>query len=648
MAPNSNQRPSEAILPQPKKRKLATLGNFSFKKSNGSDARARLPSTPDMNVKRASKSANNGSIYRPSGSVTPGPSRMSTAPARPHPLAEGQTPIRPITVNQRLSTFKLAPSASRSRTLSPFIGTIPVGSVGAGSRMTPRGADARVHLRTPRLGAPVLKQNRGDTPAFGSEVTFVAVRDPPQGLRRARKTFDQTANKTVRRDTFTPVRRVSEDLIANENFFYPQNDEDDPYADTVPELFVQRAQADREDGVDFGTTATPDAYSTCVASGDNIPELMASLDALSLNRTGAALCASNRLPFLRRNLRRSLDALGSRGRALTSTAEFPKVRLVYSVGRQRFVGYNMHGWRCPLCRMLRNMTFATRAGLEIHLTRYHKHCTFSFVGDESTPLLHVMLPEVPDSDSESETDEEDELSSSESEKEMAPPLSPSPEFSTLRRSPTPEQKPFLRGSSVVGGRHIFAPSPFKRDSSPPTPFTGSSRASLGRQFIPGYSPTPGDVKRPARPIDPADPERYPTPPPFADLEGPAAVPPYLTDGMHSARPGGPRLYDLLNELPLTPFGLMSWYVLDKEEDIFELDNVRDEDKVMRALWGRWILLNRNTFIADYERGVRMFIDEYWRMIHRAAGFSALRIWLLTLTQNRYGSVEMKYTCYSFT
>lgn len=62
--------------------------------------------------------------------------------------------------------------------------------------------------------------------------------------------------------------------------------------------------------------------------------------------------------------------------------------------------------------------------------------------------------------------------------------------------------------------------------------------------------------------------------------------------MYSARPGGPRIYDLLNELPLEPFGLMSWYILDKEEDIFELDTVRDEDKVMQALWSRWIFLHR--------------------------------------------------------
>jgi hypothetical protein len=34
------------------------------------------------------------------------------------------------------------------------------------------------------------------------------------------------------------------------------------------------------------------------------------------------------------------------------------------------------------------------------------------------------------------------------------------------------------------------------------------------------------------------------------------------------------------------------------------------------------------FIANYYFGTTAFIDEYWRMIHRAAGWAALRAWLL--------------------
>jgi hypothetical protein len=34
------------------------------------------------------------------------------------------------------------------------------------------------------------------------------------------------------------------------------------------------------------------------------------------------------------------------------------------------------------------------------------------------------------------------------------------------------------------------------------------------------------------------------------------------------------------------------------------------------------------FLADYYKGTVAFIDEYWRIIHRAAGWAALRTWLL--------------------
>jgi len=45
-------------------------------------------------------------------------------------------------------------------------------------------------------------------------------------------------------------------------------------------------------------------------------------------------------------------------------------------------------------------------------------------------------------------------------------------------------------------------------------------------------------------------------------------------------------------MSLEPFGVLSWVILDREEEIFEVDDVRDEDKVMQALWFRWIFLNR--------------------------------------------------------
>lgn len=37
---------------------------------------------------------------------------------------------------------------------------------------------------------------------------------------------------------------------------------------------------------------------------------------------------------------------------------------------------------------------------------------------------------------------------------------------------------------------------------------------------------------------------------------------------------------------------------------------------------------RNKFIASYYQGTVAFVNEYWKMIHRAAGWDALRYWLL--------------------
>lgn len=95
------------------------------------------------------------------------------------------------------------------------------------------------------------------------------------------------------------------------------------------------------------------------------------------------------------------------------------------------------------------------------------------------------------------------------------------------------------------------------------------------------------------------PSREPsTKPPLDDPLGPAAQYPYLSEATESrevyfsCRPGGPRIYDLLNTLSLAPFGILSWYIVDREEEMFENDDVLDEDKVMQALWGRWIMLNQ--------------------------------------------------------
>ncbi|KAI6094424.1 hypothetical protein EDD16DRAFT_850225 [Pisolithus croceorrhizus] len=131
-------------------------------------------------------------------------------------------------------------------------------------------------------------------------------------------------------------------------------------------------------------------------------------------------------------------------------------------------------------------------------------------------------------------------------------------------------------------------------------------------------------------------EKRPTPS-VAGNFGPTARHPYIPESsdIYSCRPGGPRLYDILNALPLEPFGVLSWMVVDREEELFELDDVLDEDKVILALWYRWIFLNRNNFIASYFNGTKAFVTENWKLIRQAAGVAALRTWLLVLCVNNF-------------
>lgn len=41
-----------------------------------------------------------------------------------------------------------------------------------------------------------------------------------------------------------------------------------------------------------------------------------------------------------------------------------------------------------------------------------------------------------------------------------------------------------------------------------------------------------------------------------------------------------------------------------------------------------VMFCRPFFIGDYVAGVEAFVDEYWLVIHRAAGWGALRAWLM--------------------
>ncbi|KAI8986664.1 hypothetical protein BD414DRAFT_415792 [Trametes punicea] len=317
----------------------------------------------------------------------------------------------------------------------------------------------------------------------------------------------------------------------------------------------------------------------------------------------------------------------------------------------------MSDWSCPLCQL--HSPFRTRAMLVYHLNRDHGEVKVSWaeINIRSTRRWRLMfvLPDhegltepIPDEDEDeddvgrgnemymkeevtSEEAEESHLGSSASpiaphfreplflpgsdDEESPAPVTP-PQFPEVveefkpkldRVSATPEDRKSLLSASV-----------------PPTQQSRATTFSATRFSYRGSLPA-----------------RYPSPPPPDDRLGPAAQYPYLPETnddqpIYSCRIGGPRIYDLLNELPLDEFGVMSWAVVDREEELFEMEDVRDEDKVMLALWNRWIMLNKSSFIFnDYDKGVQKFLDCYWQMIHRAAGWRALRAFLMMLQVNKY-------------
>jgi len=134
--------------------------------------------------------------------------------------------------------------------------------------------------------------------------------------------------------------------------------------------------------------------------------------------------------------------------------------------------------------------------------------------------------------------------------------------------------------------------------------------------------------------------------PFGPREDPAKQtslldPPPLPAFTRTSRPCGPFLYDLLpapaaesTESTVVPKE-DEWAAAHQEEEIFEIANMLDEDKVIAALWSRWMFVNRASFLANRYTGVLGFVENNGPMIQRAAGRKALRAFLLVLHSHRY-------------
>lgn len=302
---------------------------------------------------------------------------------------------------------------------------------------------------------------------------------------------------------------------------------------------------------------------------------------------------AKQLPFLLRNLRNSFKTLcHNLGIPCTPLPDDKEgcVLVRYEHLENTSFEKSLPKWFCPLCDLFGR--FETREMLRVHLELAHKNIFFDWIQpadneqhDAVSWRLHVLFPERDDNDV--------------STPEIGTPQ-PSMQVSPLPKS-TPNRCP---------------------------PHQKQLTAS------PAMAAPPHGPKKPR-------PHEYPRPPPSSDRLGPSARPPYLPakstfggpDIYYSTRIGGPYLIDLLQLLPLKPFGLLEWIILDREEEIFVDDDLKDEQKVIMALWSRWIMLNKNNKNA-FAVGVKMFIDEYWRMIHLAAGWQALVDQLVLLGANR--------------
>ncbi|KAF8191132.1 hypothetical protein BJ912DRAFT_964139 [Pholiota molesta] len=390
--------------------------------------------------------------------------------------------------------------------------------------------------------------------------------------------------------------------------------------------------------------------------------LIAAVEALTLS--AIRMQKTKQLPFLLRNLRHGfLKRCRKLQVPVFTDGRKVSLELVYEhVAGVRYET-RIEAWCCPLCDLLGMVK--TQEMLECHLRWDHAEVFCEWQKKEETEEieyweLRLLIPEI------NEAVESDlpktEVSALATPENPPTPQVPSTSFITpnTRRlmSPFPSVSLSPPAPRAIDTPLFLLPKiEFKLEPTPSTAppssrstsaFDLSSTSGTGTRSIStatsrshtGLSvASTATTQRPPR----SSTGGAITPPPPDKPLGPAAQPPYLPAKSdyggptvyYSCRPTGPSVFDLLGTLPMEKFGVLDWDVIDREEEIWESDDVREEYKVMQALWMRWIMLNRNKFISNYYKGAIAFVDEYWKIIHRAAGWDALRYWLFILLANRF-------------
>ncbi|TCD68854.1 hypothetical protein EIP91_009568 [Steccherinum ochraceum] len=396
-----------------------------------------------------------------------------------------------------------------------------------------------------------------------------------------------------------------------------------------------------------------DSDNDTVKDAGEIPQLAFAFSRLDLKNYGAQNV--HRLPFLRRNLRRALSLHCARHNvSLEERPPFLPVQILFRhtighgvsssdsdesddpdvPGKFEERRATMTSWRCPCCST--HGDFKNRDVLQFHLKWDHPKVDVKWEDDVSSEFACKLIVTLDSAlmTSESSSEPSDDDSVFEYPDQHVTPLAPAMAGLKVEEDPDAQAAALNLPLKTEPGIDDALPEPQLQD----TQFTSQIRLKFIER---PPSPVLSSVQPTAPRIDPSTyrgslPAKYPDPPPPTDPLGPAAQYPFLPDGEFSCRPGGPRIFDLLSKLPLEGFGVLSWMITDRDEEIYELDDVRDEDKTMLALWNRWIFLNRRKFIYEgHFVGATAFIVDYWKTIHQAAGWRALRSFLLMLMVNKY-------------
>ncbi|KAF8480158.1 hypothetical protein DFH94DRAFT_462959 [Russula ochroleuca] len=313
--------------------------------------------------------------------------------------------------------------------------------------------------------------------------------------------------------------------------------------------------------------------------------MIASFGALSLSTVTAA--KKRRLPFLRRIVRTSflrrfqmmglaVNSVSPRTQPLTILYKMP-IDISENEWDDEVTEYAVHKVKltldqlvCPLCDILGRLN--TKEMLEVHLEWDHLEVETSWRKKKNGNWeLVVELPSIGVLADEWEEAESSRSSSPHPSARLWSPVGTFPVSETDYGGA--QAAAHENTTSIEDSIPVFK---FKPEISP-TP------ASRTASLVPG--PSRDCLQQAPSALDPL---------------GALRTHPDLSSSMRddnyslgfSCRPCGPRLFDLVARDSISDYGLTSWSLLERDEELFEIDDVRDEEKAIQAMWNRWIFFQR--------------------------------------------------------